>query len=144
MFITAVLSIPRVHHGCSLYLLCSLGLFSLSCLFIMAVLSVPLCRVDCVGILKLRNADVEQRIGFARSKKKSTKARLVFRVNIPNPDGGGISLTTLQVASTPILCSKWGVKWSRVFQIKHIKVPPKKNPGMVKIRSNLYILFHLE
>ncbi|KAL1270625.1 hypothetical protein QQF64_029641, partial [Cirrhinus molitorella] len=43
--------------------------------------------VDCVGILKLRNADVEARIGVAGSKKKSTRARLVFRVNIPRPDG---------------------------------------------------------
>ena len=59
-------------------------------------------RIDCVGILKLRNADVEQRIGLARSKKRSTRARIVFRVNIPNPDG---SYQTLQVASQPILCS---------------------------------------
>ncbi|MEQ2161054.1 hypothetical protein GOODEAATRI_005741 [Goodea atripinnis] len=43
--------------------------------------------VDCVGILKLRNADVEARIGVAGSKKKSTRARLAFRVNIPQPDG---------------------------------------------------------
>jgi len=56
-----------------------------------------------MGILKLRNADVEQRIGLAKSKKKSTSARLIFRVNIPRSDG---SLQTLQVASTPIICSK--------------------------------------
>ena len=61
------------------------------------------CRVDCVGILKLRNADVEARIGVAGSKKKSTRARLVFRVNIPGPDG---SLLTLQTPSSPILCSE--------------------------------------
>lgn len=62
-----------------------------------------LCSVDCVGILKLRNADVEARIGVAGSKKKSTRARLVFRVNIPRPDG---SMLTLQTPSSPILCSK--------------------------------------
>ena len=61
-----------------------------------------LCRVDCVGILKLRNADVEARIGVAGSKKKSTRARLVFRVNIPRSDG---SVLTLQTPSYPILCS---------------------------------------
>lgn len=61
-----------------------------------------LCSVDCMGILKLRNADVEQRIGLAKSKKKSTSARLIFRVNVPRSDG---SLQTLQVASTPIICS---------------------------------------
>lgn len=60
-------------------------------------------RVDCVGILKLRNADVEARIGVAGSKKKSTRARLVFRVNIPRSDG---SVLTLQAPSSPILCSK--------------------------------------
>uniref|UniRef100_A0A3P8V2Z0 Nuclear factor of activated T-cells 5 n=1 Tax=Cynoglossus semilaevis TaxID=244447 RepID=A0A3P8V2Z0_CYNSE len=59
--------------------------------------------VDCVGILKLRNADVEARIGVAGSKKKSTRARLTFRVNIPQSDG---STLTLQVPSSPILCTQ--------------------------------------
>ncbi|MEQ2215702.1 hypothetical protein XENOCAPTIV_004579 [Xenoophorus captivus] len=59
--------------------------------------------VDCVGILKLRNADVEGRIGVAGSKKKSTRARLVFRVNIPRSDG---SVLTLQTPSSPILCTQ--------------------------------------
>ncbi|KAK1887867.1 Nuclear factor of activated T-cells 5 [Dissostichus eleginoides] len=59
--------------------------------------------VDRVGILKLRNADVEARIGLAGSKKKSTRARLAFRVNIPQPDG---SVLTLQVTSSPILCTQ--------------------------------------
>ncbi|XP_073440425.1 nuclear factor of activated T-cells 5 isoform X4 [Dendrobates tinctorius] len=59
--------------------------------------------VDCVGILKLRNADVEARIGIAGSKKKSTRARLVFRVNIPRKDG---SVLTLQTPSSPILCTQ--------------------------------------
>ncbi|XP_060110525.1 nuclear factor of activated T-cells 5 isoform X2 [Heteronotia binoei] len=59
--------------------------------------------VDCVGILKLRNADVEARIGIVGSKKKSTRARLVFRVNIPRKDG---STLTLQTPSSPILCTQ--------------------------------------
>ncbi|XP_054626938.1 nuclear factor of activated T-cells 5 isoform X2 [Dunckerocampus dactyliophorus] len=59
--------------------------------------------VDCVGILKLRNADVEARIGVAGSKKKSTRARLVFRVNIPRQDG---SVLTLQTPSSSILCTQ--------------------------------------
>ncbi|TRY95092.1 hypothetical protein DNTS_004185 [Danionella cerebrum] len=59
--------------------------------------------VDCVGILKLRNADVEARIGVAGSKKKSTRARLVFRVSIPRTDG---SMLTLQTSSSPILCTQ--------------------------------------
>ncbi|XP_060693996.1 nuclear factor of activated T-cells 5 [Hemiscyllium ocellatum] len=59
--------------------------------------------VDCVGILKLRNADVEARIGVAGSKKKSTRARLVFRVNIIRADG---STLTLQTPSSSILCTQ--------------------------------------
>ncbi|KAM6058124.1 LOW QUALITY PROTEIN: nuclear factor of activated T-cells 5 [Chlamydotis macqueenii] len=59
--------------------------------------------VDCVGILKLRNADVEARIGLAGSKKKSTRARLIFRVNITRKDG---STLTLQTPSSPILCTQ--------------------------------------
>uniref|UniRef100_A0A8C4Q5V5 Nuclear factor of activated T-cells 5 n=1 Tax=Eptatretus burgeri TaxID=7764 RepID=A0A8C4Q5V5_EPTBU len=59
--------------------------------------------VDCVGILKLRNADVEARVGPIRAKKKSTRVRLVFRVTLPQPNG---SLLTLQAPSTPILCTQ--------------------------------------
>ncbi|XP_041650591.1 nuclear factor of activated T-cells 5-like isoform X2 [Cheilinus undulatus] len=59
--------------------------------------------VDCVGILKLRNADVEARIGVAGSKKKSTRARLAFRVSIPQPDGSAL---ILQIPSSPILCTQ--------------------------------------
>uniref|UniRef100_A0A667XWZ4 Nuclear factor of activated T-cells 5 n=1 Tax=Myripristis murdjan TaxID=586833 RepID=A0A667XWZ4_9TELE len=59
--------------------------------------------VDCVGILKLRNADVEARIGVAGSKKKSTRARLAFRVSIPQPDGSAL---ILQTPSSPILCTQ--------------------------------------
>ncbi|XP_014679270.1 PREDICTED: nuclear factor of activated T-cells 5-like [Priapulus caudatus] len=59
--------------------------------------------LDCVGILKLRNADVEHRLGVARSRKKSTKARLIFRVTLPRQDG---SSYTLQTASMPILCTQ--------------------------------------
>uniref|UniRef100_A0A8C4Q4A9 Nuclear factor of activated T-cells 5 n=2 Tax=Eptatretus burgeri TaxID=7764 RepID=A0A8C4Q4A9_EPTBU len=59
--------------------------------------------VDCIGILKLRNADVEARFGSSRCKKKSTRVRLAFRVMLDRPDG---STLTLQVASTPVLCTQ--------------------------------------
>nr|AIU40987.1 NFAT protein [Pinctada fucata] len=59
--------------------------------------------IDNVGILKLRNADVEQRIGIAKAKKKSTKARMIFRVIFQKADG---NLQTLQIASSPILCTQ--------------------------------------
>ncbi|KAL4235336.1 regulation of calcineurin-NFAT signaling cascade [Mactra antiquata] len=59
--------------------------------------------IDCVGILKLRNADVEQRIGIAKAKKKSTKARMIFRVTFQKPCGNP---QVLQVASSTILCTQ--------------------------------------
>ena len=62
--------------------------------------------LDCVGILKLRNADVEKRLGPVKAKarkRNSTKARLVCRCCLAKPDG---SRVILQTASTSILCSE--------------------------------------
>lgn len=61
---------------------------------------------DCVGILKERNVDVEHRFpdhSGPRSKKKSTRCRMVFRATVTNDDG---STETLQVCSQQIICSK--------------------------------------
>ncbi|CAG5095802.1 Similar to Nfat5: Nuclear factor of activated T-cells 5 (Rattus norvegicus) [Cotesia congregata] len=64
---------------------------------------------DCVGILKERNVDVEHRFPQAagmlqgRSKKKSTRCRMVFRTSITLPDG---TTETLQVCSQPIVCTQ--------------------------------------
>lgn len=60
-------------------------------------------RIDCVGILKLRNADIELRNGETDIGRKNTRVRLVFRVHIPQPGG---QLVSLQVASHPIECCK--------------------------------------
>ncbi|KAM4562486.1 nuclear factor of activated T-cells, cytoplasmic 2 isoform 2-T2 [Odontesthes bonariensis] len=59
--------------------------------------------IDCAGILKLRNADIELRKGETDVGRKNTRVRLVFRVHIPQPGGQHISL---QVASHPIECSQ--------------------------------------
>ncbi|KAL0977908.1 hypothetical protein UPYG_G00163070 [Umbra pygmaea] len=59
--------------------------------------------IDCAGILKLRNADIELRTGETDIGRKNTCVRLVFRVHIPEPDGQYVSL---QVASLPIECSQ--------------------------------------
>ncbi|CAL8339478.1 unnamed protein product [Lota lota] len=59
--------------------------------------------IDCAGILKLRNADIEQRNSETDIGRKNTRIRLVFRVHVPQPPGGFISL---QVASQPIECSQ--------------------------------------
>lgn len=63
---------------------------------------------DCVGILKERNVDVEHRFpdqSSQRSKKKSTRCRMVFRATITNDDG---TTEMLQVGSQPIICSELG------------------------------------
>nr|XP_061814626.1 nuclear factor of activated T-cells, cytoplasmic 2-like [Nerophis lumbriciformis] len=59
--------------------------------------------IDCVGILKRRNADIELRNGETDIGRKNTRVRLVFRVHIPHPGG---QLVSLQVASHPIECSQ--------------------------------------
>uniref|UniRef100_A0A3B3ZA02 RHD domain-containing protein n=1 Tax=Periophthalmus magnuspinnatus TaxID=409849 RepID=A0A3B3ZA02_9GOBI len=59
--------------------------------------------IDCVGILKLRNADIELRNGETDIGRKNTRVRLVFRVHIPEPGG---QLVSLQVCSLPIECSQ--------------------------------------
>ncbi|XP_074497353.1 nuclear factor of activated T-cells, cytoplasmic 2 [Sebastes fasciatus] len=59
--------------------------------------------IDCVGILKLRNADIELRNGETDIGRKNTRVRLVFRVHIPQPGG---QLLSLQAASHAIECSQ--------------------------------------
>nr|XP_014431884.1 nuclear factor of activated T-cells, cytoplasmic 1 isoform X2 [Pelodiscus sinensis] len=59
--------------------------------------------IDCAGILKLRNSDIELRKGETDIGRKNTRVRLVFRVHIPQPNGRTLSL---QVASNPIECSQ--------------------------------------
>lgn len=60
--------------------------------------------VDCAGILKLRNSDIELRKGETDVGRKNTRVRLVFRVHIPQPNGRTLSL---QVASNPIECCEY-------------------------------------
>ncbi|KAK5617999.1 hypothetical protein CRENBAI_023632 [Crenichthys baileyi] len=59
--------------------------------------------IDCAGILKLRNSDIELRKGETDIGRKNTRVRLVFRVHINQPNGRMVSL---QVASNPIECSQ--------------------------------------
>ncbi|XP_037108196.1 nuclear factor of activated T-cells, cytoplasmic 2 [Syngnathus acus] len=59
--------------------------------------------VDCVGILKRKNIDIELRNGETDVGRKNTRVRLVFRVHVPQPGGQWVSL---QAASHPIECSQ--------------------------------------
>ncbi|KAM9288469.1 nuclear factor of activated T-cells, cytoplasmic 3 isoform 1-T1 [Morus bassanus] len=60
-------------------------------------------NIDCAGILKLRNSDIELRKGETDIGRKNTRVRLVFRVHIPQPSGKVLSL---QTASIPVECSQ--------------------------------------
>ncbi|XP_062278691.1 nuclear factor of activated T-cells, cytoplasmic 1-like [Scomber scombrus] len=59
--------------------------------------------IDCAGILKLRNSDIELRKGETDIGRKNTRVRLVFRVHINQPNGRTVSL---QASSNPIECSQ--------------------------------------
>lgn len=59
--------------------------------------------IDCAGILKLRNSDIELRKGETDIGRKNTRVRMVFRVHINQATGRTVSL---QVASNPIECSQ--------------------------------------
>uniref|UniRef100_A0A8C5SAN3 RHD domain-containing protein n=1 Tax=Laticauda laticaudata TaxID=8630 RepID=A0A8C5SAN3_LATLA len=59
--------------------------------------------IDCAGILKLRNSDIELRKGETDIGRKNTRVRLVFRVHIPQSNGRTLSL---QASSNPIECSQ--------------------------------------
>lgn len=74
------------------------------------VLEIPLlpennmcASIDCAGILKLRNSDIELRKGETDIGRKNTRVRLVFRVHIPQSNGKVLSI---QTASIPIECSQ--------------------------------------
>ncbi|KAE8282463.1 Nuclear factor of activated T-cells, cytoplasmic 1 [Larimichthys crocea] len=74
------------------------------------VLEIPLlpennmrAMIDCAGILKLRNSDIELRKGETDIGRKNTRVRMVFRVHINQPTGRTVSL---QAASNPIECSQ--------------------------------------
>uniref|UniRef100_A0A8C5WL21 Nuclear factor of activated T cells 2 n=1 Tax=Leptobrachium leishanense TaxID=445787 RepID=A0A8C5WL21_9ANUR len=74
------------------------------------VLEIPLepkgnmrATIDCAGILKLKNADIELRKGETDIGRKNTRVRMVFRVHIPEANG---RIVSLQVASNPIECSQ--------------------------------------
>lgn len=74
------------------------------------VLEIPLlpennmsASIDCAGILKLRNADIELKKGETDIGRKNTRVRVVFRIALPQADG---QILWLQTASGPIECSQ--------------------------------------
>ncbi|XP_034033014.1 nuclear factor of activated T-cells, cytoplasmic 3-like [Thalassophryne amazonica] len=74
------------------------------------VLEIPLlpgndmsASIDCAGILKLRNADIELKKGETDIGRKNTRVRIVFRVGVPQPDS---RMLWLQSVSVPVECSQ--------------------------------------
>lgn len=67
-------------------------------------LSVVFFSIDCAGILKLRNSDIELRKGETDIGRKNTRVRVVFRVHIPQPNGKVVSL---QASSIPVECCRF-------------------------------------
>ncbi|XP_019713238.1 nuclear factor of activated T-cells, cytoplasmic 3-like [Hippocampus comes] len=74
------------------------------------VLEIPLtpdsdmtATIDCAGILKLRNADIELKKGETDVGRKNTRVRVAFRVAVPRSDGWTL---WLQTSSRPIECSQ--------------------------------------
>uniref|UniRef100_A0A8D3AE61 Nuclear factor of activated T cells 4 n=1 Tax=Scophthalmus maximus TaxID=52904 RepID=A0A8D3AE61_SCOMX len=64
--------------------------------------------IDCAGILKLRNSDIELRKGETDVGRKNTRVRLVFRTHLPlaPPVAPPGRVLALQAASLPIECSQ--------------------------------------
>lgn len=104
---------------------------------------------DCVGILKERNVDVEHRfpqeagvLQGGRSKKKSTRCRMVFRTMITHPDG---SSETLQICSQPIVCSEsFFLFWNGLSLVLNLlsKLPLFWHPnGRLLIERVVYFLY---
>ncbi|KAJ8272559.1 hypothetical protein GJAV_G00090620, partial [Gymnothorax javanicus] len=68
--------------------------------------------IDCAGILKLRNSDIELRKGETDVGRKNTRVRMVFRTHLPltpptaAPAAPPSRVLALQVASLPIECSQ--------------------------------------
>lgn len=73
----------------------------------------PSGSIDCAGILKLRNADIELRKGETDIGRKNTRVRLVFRVHIPESSG---RIVSLQTASNPIECCELGAGQGRSLE----------------------------
>uniref|UniRef100_UPI00358EE30F nuclear factor of activated T-cells, cytoplasmic 1-like n=1 Tax=Myxine glutinosa TaxID=7769 RepID=UPI00358EE30F len=78
--------------------------------------------IDCAGILKLRNSDIELRRGETDVGRKNTRVRLAFRTAIPQP---GSAPTGLLVASTPIECSQRSAQELPVLDsLSPVMLPP--------------------
>ncbi|XP_057692252.1 nuclear factor of activated T-cells, cytoplasmic 3 isoform X2 [Corythoichthys intestinalis] len=106
------------------------------------VLEVPLmpdndmtATIDCVGILKLRNADIELKKGETDVGRKNTRVRVVFRVALPQPDGQTL---WLQTTSHPVECSqRSGLELPHVDQFAPASCQQEGGQRLVILGSNM-------
>ncbi|XP_076849398.1 nuclear factor of activated T-cells, cytoplasmic 3 [Brachyhypopomus gauderio] len=107
------------------------------------VLEIPLlpennmsASIDCAGILKLRNSDIELRKGETDIGRKNTRVRVVFRVHIPQPNGKVLSL---QAASIPVECSQRSAQeLPQVEKVSLTSCPVSGGEEMVITGSNFF------
>uniref|UniRef100_A0A7N5KH86 Nuclear factor of activated T cells 2 n=1 Tax=Ailuropoda melanoleuca TaxID=9646 RepID=A0A7N5KH86_AILME len=106
------------------------------------VLEIPLepknnmrATIDCAGILKLRNADIELRKGETDIGRKNTRVRLVFRVHIPESSG---RIVSLQTASNPIEC--YG---QQIWEMEATVDKDKSQPNMLFVEIPEYRNKHI-
>ncbi|XP_027892032.1 nuclear factor of activated T-cells, cytoplasmic 1-like isoform X1 [Xiphophorus couchianus] len=82
--------------------------------------------IDCAGILKLRNSDIELRKGETDIGRKNTRVRMVFRVHITQPGGRTVSL---QVASNSIECSQRSAQELPLVDKQSLETSPAPGGG---------------
>ncbi|KAG7273054.1 hypothetical protein CRUP_007210 [Coryphaenoides rupestris] len=91
--------------------------------------------IDCAGILKLRNSDIELRKGETDVGRKNTRVRLVFRTHLPLAPSAGPPgrVLALQVASLPIEC--YGkLQWEEEARVDR----ENSNEGLLCVRVPAY------
>ncbi|GLD69827.1 nuclear factor of activated T-cells, cytoplasmic 1 isoform X1 [Lates japonicus] len=92
--------------------------------------------IDCAGILKLRNSDIELRKGETDIGRKNTRVRLVFRVHINQTNGRTVSL---QTASNPIECSQRSAQELPLVEKQSVESYPATG-GKMMLLSDLNFL----
>lgn len=85
--------------------------------------------IDCAGILKLRNADIELKKGETDIGRKNTRVRVVFRVAIPQPDG---QILWLQTASIPVECCE-SRKQEACVPLKHARRRRRRGKNILHV-----------
>ncbi|XP_052002379.1 nuclear factor of activated T-cells, cytoplasmic 1-like isoform X1 [Xyrauchen texanus] len=92
--------------------------------------------IDCAGILKLRNSDIELRKGETDIGRKNTCVRMVFRVHISQPNGSTVSL---QTASSPIECSQRSAQELPLLEKHSLDCCPSSGGRTILLRGHNFL-----